>query len=260
MAPTRPFIDAERARSACPPLLVAVTRDGDEPRTTPAHRHARGQLLGATRGLITVGAERNRWVVPATHAAWIPPHHEHSLESHGPFAGWSVYVAEPACADLPPEPCIVRTSGLLREAVARVSTWPELAPLSAPELRLVAVLCDEIGSLPREDFGLPMPTDPPLLRIARALLADLADNRRLEAWARWAGVSARTLTRRFPEETGFSFSEWRQRARLLRALELLAAHTPVTAIAIDLGYETVSAFSALFRRTFGAPPTKYFRT
>jgi AraC-like DNA-binding protein len=260
MAPTRPLIDAARARSADARILIAVTRDEGEPRITPAHRHASGQLLGAARGLLTLGAERGRWVVPATHAGWLPPHHEHSVESHGPFAGWSVYVAEPACADLPREPCILRTSGLLREAVARASTWPELGPLGAPELRLAAVICDEIGNLPREDFGLPMPADPPLLRVARALLADLADNRRLEDWARWAGISARTLTRRFPAETGFSFSAWRQRARLLRALELLAARTPVTAVAIDLGYDTVSAFSALFHRTFGKPPTKYFGT
>ncbi|UMX68964.1 helix-turn-helix domain-containing protein [Klebsiella pneumoniae] len=46
----------------------------------------------------------------------------------------------------------------------------------------------------------------------------------------------RTLTRRFREpETGFSFSEWRQRIRLLRALELLAASKPVTAITLDPG-------------------------
>lgn len=67
----------------------------------------------------------------------------------------------------------------------------------------------------------------------------------------WAGMSSRTLTRRFRAETGFSFNEWRQRIRLLRALELLAAGKPVTAIALDLGYDNVSAFIALFRRMFG---------
>ncbi|HID9329325.1 TPA: helix-turn-helix domain-containing protein, partial [Klebsiella pneumoniae] len=38
---------------------------------------------------------------------------------------------------------------------------------------------------------------------------------------------------------------------------LLAAGKPVTAIALDLGYDNVSAFIALFRRMFGTTPGRY---
>ncbi|MCA6100083.1 helix-turn-helix domain-containing protein [Bradyrhizobium australafricanum] len=92
----------------------------------------------------------------------------------------------------------------------------------------------------------------------RALADDPADKRRLDDWAILAGSPVRTLTRRFPIETGFSFTEWRQRVRLMRALEMLADEIPVTTIALDLGYETVSAFIALFRRTFRTTPARYF--
>ena len=54
------------------------------------------------------------------------------------------------------------------------------------------------------------------------------------------------------------FTEWRQRVRLLRALEMLAADMSVTRVALELGYENVSAFIALFRRTFGVTPGRYF--
>ncbi|MEC7536809.1 MAG: helix-turn-helix domain-containing protein, partial [Pseudomonadota bacterium] len=50
---------------------------------------------------------------------------------------------------------------------------------------------------------------------------------------------------------------WRQQLRLQKALELLAEGRPVTSVAIDLGYESPSAFIAMFRRTLGAPPTQY---
>jgi AraC-like DNA-binding protein len=70
-------------------------------------------------------------------------------------------------------------------------------------------------------------------------------------------VSSRTLSRRFVQETGFSFTAWRQRARLLRSLELLAADQAVNAIALDLGYATASAFIGLFRRVFGETPAAY---
>jgi len=55
-----------------------------------------------------------------------------------------------------------------------------------------------------------------------------------------------------------SFGAWRQQVRLLRALELLAAGEAVTGVAFDLGYESPSAFIAMFRRNLGASPTRYF--
>ncbi len=256
-----PLISVSQAESAGGPLVVAVSQLGAHARSTAAHSHARGQLLGALRGLLTVGTRDSQWVVPAIHSVWIPPHHVHSLRSHGVFSGWSVYVAPAACAALPDAPCTMRTSGLLREAVMRAATWPGAEHDDThddAQTRIAGVILDEIRTLPREPLGLPLPRDPRLVRIAQALADDLANHRRLDEWADWAGVPVRTLTRRFVAETGFSFTEWRQRARLLRALEMLAADTPVTNVALDLGYDSISAFIAMFRRTFGVTPTQYF--
>lgn len=241
------------------PSLVAAEGSQDHELASDAHRHARGQLFGSLRGLLSVGVEDGVWIVPAIHAVWLPPHTLHSGRSHGPFHGWSVYVAEPACADLPQRACTIRTSGLLREAVLRACSWApnSLAPLEAARAHVAGVILEEIRSLPVEPFGLPLPRDPRLQRIARALIADPADDRDLERWATWAAVSSRTLSRRFVAETGFNFSAWRQRARLMRSLEMLAAGTPVMAIALDLGYSTASAFIGLFRRTFGETPAAY---
>ena len=239
------------------PMLVAIAGVERTTRVTPPHRHAPGQLFGATRGLLTIGTDTGLWVLPAGHAAWIPPHHRHSLRSHGPFAGVSVYVAEHACADLPDTPCALRGNGLLREAIARAATWPARA-WEASQRRVADVILDEIRAAPRTGSSLPLPTDARLMRIARALLDDLSDTRDLVAWAAHGAVAARTLTRRFAAETGLSFGDWRQRARLLRALELLSAGESVTGVALDLGYGNVSAFIAMFRRTFGTTPARFF--
>lgn len=250
---------ADYVNLATGPVLVAAQGNQAQELASEAHRHARGQLFGSLRGLLSVGVEDAVWVVPAIHAVWLPPHQWHSGRSHGPFHGWSVYVAEPACADLPTRPCTLRTSALLREAVLRAASWPLEAPrpLEGARAHVAAVILDEIRHLPVEPFGLPLPRDPRLLRVARALIADPADARDLERWADWAAVSTRTLSRRFVAETGFNFTAWRQRARMLRALEMLAAGQPVTTIALDLGYATASAFIGLFRRTFGDSPAAY---
>ncbi|WP_323122713.1 AraC family transcriptional regulator [Burkholderia alba] len=253
---TTPLILPARSQSRDGPVVHAVRIAGPDIRVTRAHRHARGQLFGALAGLLSIGAACGEWVVPATHAVWIPPDVPHSMRSHGPFSGWAVYVTPGACAALPAEPCALAMPALLRAAVERAASWPG-GTLDAAQDRVAAVILDEIAAAPREPLGLPLPHDPRLRRIARALADHPADNRTLDAWAQWAAIAPRTLTRRFVAETGFSFTAWRQRARLLRALEMLAAGLPVTRIALDLGYDNVSAFIAMFRRQLGATPARY---
>ena len=85
-----------------------------------------------------------------------------------------------------------------------------------------------------------------------------ADARPLEEWASTVGASARTLARRFRQETGMSFAAWRQQARLLESLRRLAAGEPVTKVALDCGYASASAFGAMFRRALGVAPSAYF--
>ncbi|MDR5874631.1 helix-turn-helix transcriptional regulator [Vreelandella gomseomensis] len=254
---TLPMIPPELASSEEAPIIMSVIKRSNDVRETGSHCHSRGQLLGATHGLISIDAGECRWVVPATHGVWIPPNVKHSLlGSHGPFNGWSIYVAEPACTDLPDKQCVLELSGLLREAVNRATLW-EYKELEPAQIRLANVIIDEIRTMRNIPLGLPLPKDTRSLKVAMALSDNPGDDRCLEDWAVWAGVSSRTLRRLFTKETGFNFTEWRQRARLLKSLEMLAAGKNVTTIALDLNYENVSAFIALFRRTFGATPGHY---
>lgn len=251
-------LDPSFLDSAAEPFFFVAAGKEDGELGAVAHAHARGQLFGSSRGVLTVGVEDAVWIVPAIHAVWLPPHHRHWARSHGPFEGWAAYVSEAACVDLPSNPCAIRISGLLREAVMRAAGRP-LSPLGPAHAHLAAVVLDEIRTLPREALGLPMPRDSRLARIAGALADDPADMRDLNGWADWAGVSARTVSRRFVTETGFTFTAWRQRVRLLRSLEMLAIGHPVTNVALDLGFSTASAFIAVFRRTFGDTPASYRR-
>ncbi|MEQ8194171.1 MAG: helix-turn-helix domain-containing protein [Rhodospirillales bacterium] len=46
--------------------------------------------------------------------------------------------------------------------------------------------------------------------------------------------------------------------RLLAALERLATGQSVTIVAMDLGYDSPSAFTSMFKRTLGKSPSAYF--
>ncbi|HGE6737075.1 TPA: helix-turn-helix domain-containing protein [Serratia marcescens] len=45
----------------------------------------------------------------------------------------------------------------------------------------------------------------------------------------------------------------------MAALPRLAAGEPVTTVALEMGYETPGAFSAIFKRLLGTLPSRYFR-
>lgn len=233
-------------------FTVALAREFD----TEAHRHPRGQMIGCSRGVVTVLTDQGAWLVPAGHGIWLPPWQLHGGRSFGPGAGWTAYIRPDRCAELPSAPRTVRVPALLREAILRAATWQD-GRMDAARTRITGLILDEITGLPAEDFGLPMPAEPRLQRIAQAILEDPADGRSLEGWAGWAGLTPRTLSRRFPRETGLSFTDWRHRARMMRALEMLAEGASVTAIAFDLGYASVSGFIARFRQSFGVTPAAH---
>jgi AraC-like DNA-binding protein len=132
-------------------------------------------------------------------------------------------------------------------------------PPEGPEARVMTVILDELRALKPEPLHLPHPRDVRLKRIAEALLADPADGRALEDWARDAGASARTLARLFVKETGMTFGAWRERLRLTAAVARLGEGEPVTAVAYDLGYQSPSAFIAMFRRSLGDTPGRYLK-
>jgi AraC-like DNA-binding protein len=55
-----------------------------------------------------------------------------------------------------------------------------------------------------------------------------------------------------------SFGKWRQQLRLLHAMRQLALGRPVTTVAFEVGYDSPSAFIAMFRSVLGTTPTRYF--
>jgi AraC-like DNA-binding protein len=103
-----------------------------------------------------------------------------------------------------------------------------------------------------------MPSDPRRVRVCQTSIANPADQRDIDAWSALIGMSRRTFTRAFKQELGMGFALWRQQARLMEAVSLPAAGRSITSVALDVGYESPSAFTAMFHRAFGEPPSVYF--
>jgi transcriptional regulator GlxA family with amidase domain len=82
----------------------------------------------------------------------------------------------------------------------------------------------------------------------------------LEEIAAHAGMSTRTLNRRFREQTGTTPLQWLHRARIRRAQHLLETTAqPVDRIAAQVGFGSPTAFRDRFKRVAGTSPNAYRR-
>lgn len=250
---------AVEARQRWPKAIVGYAVDYPGGHSTGRHAHDRAQLVHGERGVMTVRTEDGAWVVPPGYAVWVPPGVVHEVRAAGSVAMRTLYLRADSGVPVGARCRVVRVPVLVRELIARVVQLPEDYPEQGPEARLVMVLADELAGLPAAPLDLPLPRDRRAAAVAEALIRSPSDSRDLDAWGHAVGASDRTLARLFRRETGLTFGRWRQRRRLLAALERLAAGESVTAVALDLGYDSPSAFIAMFRRALGASPTRYLR-
>lgn len=215
-------------------------------------------LVYAVRGVITVHTVSGAWVLPAQRALWAPAGIEYWIEVPGPVSLRSLYIPARKVRTLGRNCCTVNVSPLLRELI-RYTVMRSVLDSSIPrDRRLIGVLLDQLEIVHTVPLQLPLPTDERARRAAELLQRAPAGAEPVQRIARRAGASVRTLERIFRAETGMGFGEWRRRMRLLHALRRLASGEPVTTAALESGYESTSAFIAMFKRELGTTPARYF--
>jgi len=215
------------------------------------------QLAFASQGVMTVATRDGLWVVPPHRAVWIPAGASHSVRTSGRVTLRTLYLRPALSRGRLPRTCVaLNVSPLVRELVLHATARNTLRRDSAADRRLVHVLVDQLATLGHVPLQLPVPVDPRARRAAD--LVQQSPRLPLTALARAVGASARTLERAFQRETAMPLGRWRRRARLVEALRRLAEGAPVTAVALDVGYQTPSAFVAAFRRELGMTPGRYF--
>jgi AraC-like DNA-binding protein len=151
-------------------------------------------------------------------------------------------------------------SPLLRELIAHAVSLDILDRRVDAQRRLMDVILDQLATLPVAAMNIPQPKDARAVKLASLLQANPGEPRGLAALAHVVGASPRTLERLFKADTGMSLGRWRQQLRLAHSLRLLAVGQPVTSVALDVGYDSPSAFVSSFRKTFGTTPGRYFRS
>jgi AraC-like DNA-binding protein len=247
------------AKRASLAAVVAKATDYAAGWNIEPHAHTRHQLIYAVRGVMVVQAEAGRWVVPPTRAIWMQAGMAHAIRCIGAVHMRSLWVQPGATPPLLGRTQAVGVSPLLRELIRAATAVRQPCAPGTRDGRLMRLILDELRALPVLPLHLHMPSDPRLLAICERLQQRLDDASTLADWALHLAVDVKTIQRLFLKETGMTFGQWRQQARLLKALELLAVGKDrVIDVALALGYESPSAFSTMFRKQLGQTPSQFF--
>ncbi|HEX7385953.1 MAG TPA: helix-turn-helix transcriptional regulator [Castellaniella sp.] len=218
------------------------------------HRHQWAQLSYTIQGHLQVWTPSARFVALPQRAVWIPPNLLHQVQQSTQAVIRSLYLDTEALGLKWSECRVLAISPLLHELIRAFSLLPAEYDLDGAEGRLVRVLIDELAKAPEAGLILPWPADPRLHSICRQLQNNPDDRASLSLFSTRLGVSEKTLTRLFQQQTGLGFRLWRQRARLMHALPLLEQGERITDVALACGYESLSSFIATFREHTGTTP------
>jgi AraC-like DNA-binding protein len=188
----------------------------------------------------------------------MPPAVRHELRMVGAVRMRTAYIHAEAARQLPPHCSVMAISPLLRELILAAIDIQGPYDEDTRDGRVMRLLLDELRQLPTLPLRLPRPADPRLQAVCEAIVAAPDDKTTAQGWAARLGVDAKTVHRLFVRETGMTFGQWRQQARLLEALERLAEGAKILDVSLELGYASPSAFSTMFKRQFGVAPSAFF--
>jgi AraC-like DNA-binding protein/quercetin dioxygenase-like cupin family protein len=238
--------------------LLCVATDYEADTRIERHAHRKHQLVYAVTGVMVVQTEAGQWVVPPTRGIWMPAGTLHWIRCIGAVQMRSVFVKPGLARDLPDALQVVGISALLRELIKAAAAIAGPYASHSRDGRVMRLIVDELRTLPALPLHLPQPTDRRLREICDHLAKKPDDDATLSDWAERLSITSKTIQRAFVRETGMTFGQWRQQSRLLRALERLALGEKVVDIALELGYESPSAFATMFKRQFGRTPSQFF--
>ncbi len=253
------FQDPVKEVTSIPRPIVAMAKDFPSGHLIPFHQHDRSQLLYASSGVMTVTTAKGIWVVPPLRAVWVPALTGHQIVCSGKLSMRTLYIKPDTASKLPKECCVLSVPPLLRELILYAVTLPRLYESNSLEEKIMHVIIDLVQTLKIAPLDLPIPADIRLKKISERLKIHPGDNRTLEDWGKSVGATSRTLARIFRYETGMSFRQWRQQMRILESLKRLGRKDQVSTIALDLGYDSPSAFIAMFKKALGKTPGQYFK-
>lgn len=238
-----------------PARLSATSIERTQHTTETVAADSVGRLIFVAAGMMLVTIDGEMWPLLPQRALWVPRHTEWQMHCRSDVAAHVLGVD--STDKLPADTAVIDVPPLFRELILEAVRLSAEGGSAAEWAWIEPPILSRIVTRQGRRSKMRAPTDPRLMRICNEIITNPSNGRTIDDWATEVGMSRRTLTRHFRDETGLSFSMWRQQARLQEAIARLEMGQPITSIAFDIGYESPASFSNVFRQTFGTSPSRF---
>lgn len=221
----------------------------------------RDYLMYSVKGAIRLSVAGTRWTLAPSFAAWVPADTELEVEITHPTQCCSVLYKPGYASDFPDRTVVFAMSTVAREMIRYSRRWGPTEKLfdrhADSYFTALAMHCAEQAATP-SDIWRPIAQRADLARAISFTEQHLDQELTVQKVARAAGLSERTLLRRFTEEIGMTWAQSLRRLRMIRAVELLCnEELPIVQVGFSVGYKSLSAFNKAFREFGGQTPTAF---
>jgi AraC-like DNA-binding protein len=237
--------------------LIEGDRLDERSQGDPEHK-----LVYVRHGRFELAGPRGDWLIPMSHMVFVP--------AGRPYVARTPPTTLLLVAHLDPEGVPWRHHGcwaspvppLAREMLLYALRWQPAQsgadPLARAFFRTIGLLCPDWFARDRI-LWLPAAQSREVEKAMRHVIAHL-DAASVDRAAAAAGLSARTLRRRFGAETGMGWRSFVREARMRRAVEMLAeGRARVSEVALAVGFNSMGAFTQAFAAFAGKTPSAFSR-
>ena len=258
--PTYTIIEAskEAAGQLTQPITV-INRAINIHSIVKKHSHQWSQFIYASQGILAVTSTTARYIVPPQQGVWITPETDHEVTALSNVELTSFYFRNSLLASLPNQCGVLEVNSFLKVLILEAKYIASDYQWHKSDGRLLRLIQDRICEAKVIALQLPSPRDKRLLVMLNSLQREPNNRHSLDQWSRVVGASARSLSRLFKQQTGLTYTQWRQRLMIQISITQLSQGQSVGNVSLSLGYESPSAFIHMFKTNTGVTPSSYTR-
>lgn len=237
------------------PAPTVVSYDYTRQQAQAWHSHATAQLTYCSSGAVTIHTAEASWTLPPYRALWIPSGLTHQTHAQAGTQTHNVYLSDTGEKKCIEAICPLLITRLVHQLITELDDLPQDPRRNT---LMMALLFNELSQAqPAQVSCLPRVKEPRLIALTEKLSQQPGTGDTLESLSQQAGLTPRTVSRLFRQDTGLSFAQWRQQLSITMTINLLSQGVAVEEIASQLGYCNGSALIAMFSKVLGLTPQRY---
>lgn len=228
------------------------------------HRHKKAQLIFVAEGYQHLHTDKNRFLLPANHAAWIPSNQYHKTSTDLENVSlWTLYYSQKEWNSFYEKLHLFAVPPVLKQMILHTKKWSLNQSYDRTEQVFLQAIRSELPAFKKSGppLQLPLPKDPDLFPVVEHINNHLSNLIQVKDLAEVYPFSLRTLERKFKQDLGMTVARYIQLAKIIKSVELLSQRRlSVKEIAQAVGYAGSESFSNRFVQLMGKRPSEFMKT